>query len=89
MAEDVKSARYLAYEKDHFRELEANAAEQHLQSIKSGQLDQAERGSFYLDILRDVKTVNSYLVEAAAYPVLAKHDELLPNRLRDSENVLD
>lgn len=89
MAEDVKSARYLAYEKDYFRELEANAAEQHLRNIKSGLFDQAEQGSFYLDILRDAKTVNSYLVEAAAYPILAKHDELLPNRLRDSEGTLE
>ena len=89
MAEDVKSARYLAYEKDYFRELEANAAEQHLRNIKSGLFDQAEQGSFYLDILRDAKTVNSYLVEAAAYPILAKHDELLPNRLRDNDGTLE
>lgn len=89
VAEDVRSARYLAFEKDHFREIEANAAEQHLLSIRSGKLDQAELGSFYLDILRDIKTVNSYLVEAAAYPILAKHNELLPNRLRDSEGLLE
>lgn len=84
VAEDLRSARYLAYEKDHFRELEANAAEQHLLNIKSGNVKYAEVGSFYLDILRDLKTVNSYLVEAAAYPVLSKHNELLPNRLRDN-----
>lgn len=84
VAEDVKSARYLAYEKDHFREREGAAAEQHLNDIKAGKLEQAEMGSFYLDILRDVKTINSCLVEAAAYPILAKHDELLPNRLRDN-----
>ncbi|NYT63091.1 Na/Pi cotransporter family protein [Alcaligenaceae bacterium] len=89
VAEDVKSARFLAFEKDHFRELEAAAAEQHLLNIKLGKLEQAEQGSFYLDILRDVKTVNSYLVEAAAYPILAKHNELLPNRLRDSEGTLE
>ncbi len=89
VAEDVRSAKFLAFEKDHFRELEANAAEQHLENIKSGRLDQAELGSFYLDILRDIKTVNSYLVEASAYPILAKHDELLPNRLRDNEGLLE
>jgi phosphate:Na+ symporter len=83
----VKSARYLAYEKDYFRERESSAAEQHLNDIKAGKLAQAEMGSLYLDILRDVKTVNSCLVEAAAYPILAKHDELLPNRLRDSEGI--
>jgi phosphate:Na+ symporter len=84
VAEDIRSARYLAFEKDHFRELEATAAERNLQNIQTGSLDQAELGSLYLDILRDAKTVNSFLVEAAAYPVLAKHGELLPNRLREN-----
>lgn len=83
VAEDLKSARLLAVEKDHFRNIEAAAAERHLERIKSGQLDSAELGSLYLEILRDAKTVNSYLVGAAAYPVLAKHNELLPNRLRE------
>lgn len=89
VAEDIRSARFLAFEKDHFRELEASAAEQHLENIKSGHFDQAELGSFYLDILRDIKTINSYLVEASAYPILAKHNELLPNRLRDNEGLLE
>jgi phosphate:Na+ symporter len=89
VAEDLKSARYLAYEKDHFRERESTAAEQHLSDIKAGKLEQAEMGSFYLDILRDVKTINSCLVEAAAYPILARHDELLPNRLRGSEGLAE
>ncbi len=83
VAEDVKSARHLAYEKDYFRELEANAAEQNLKTIKSGLLEDVEAGSFYLDVLRDTKAVNSCLVGATAYPILAKHNELLPNRLRE------
>ncbi|MBB5216849.1 Na/Pi cotransporter family protein [Parapusillimonas granuli] len=85
VAEDLRSARYLAFEKDHFREVEANATEQHLQSLKSGDLERAQQGSLYLDILREAKTLNSCLVEAAAYPILAKHNELLPNRLRESD----
>jgi phosphate:Na+ symporter len=86
VAEDLKSARQLAFEKDRFRAIEMAAAENHLKRIKSGQIDSAEVGSLYLEILRDVKTINSYLVGAAAYPVLAKHNELLPNRLRDAGN---
>ncbi|MBV6306940.1 Na/Pi cotransporter family protein [Candidimonas humi] len=85
VAEDLKSARQLAVEKDHFRNIETAAAERHLDRIKSGQLDSAELGSLYLEILRDAKTVNSFLVGAAAYPVLAKHNELLPNRLREAQ----
>jgi len=87
VAEDLKSARYLAFEKDYFRELEATAAERNLRGIKAGRVEQAEMGSLYLDILRDAKTLNSCLVEAAAYPILAKHGELLPNRLRDKEGA--
>ena len=86
VAEDIKSARHLAYEKDHFRELEANAAEQHLRSIKSGRVDEVEQGSFYLDVLRDTKAINSCLVGSTAYPILAKHNELLPNRLREDDD---
>jgi len=84
VAEDLKSARQLAFEKDEFRSIEAQAAERQLHKIKSGQIDSAEVGSLYLEILRDIKTINSYLVGAAAYPVLAKHNELLPNRLREA-----
>ncbi|OZI19526.1 Na/Pi cotransporter [Bordetella genomosp. 9] len=83
---DLRQARALAGEKESFRALEAQAAEAHLQKIKSGQVEQAEIGQLYLDILRDVKGVNSYLVGAAAYPVLAKEGELLPSRLRESSN---
>jgi phosphate:Na+ symporter len=83
---DLRQARALAGEKEHFRALEAQASEAHLEKIKSGQIDAAEVGQLYLDILRDVKGVNSYLVGAAAYPVLAREGELLPSRLRETAN---
>jgi phosphate:Na+ symporter len=83
---DLRQARALASEKERFRALETRAAETHLEKIKSGKVDAAEVGQLYLDILRDVKAVNSYLVGAAAYPVLAKEGELLPSRLRESTN---
>lgn len=86
VSEDRHTARDLAYEKDHFRGLEAQATERHLGKIKAGELDSADIGTFYLEILRDATSVNSYLVNAAAYPILAKHGELLPNRLRESRS---
>ena len=85
VAEDVRSARYLAYEKDHFRKLETEATEKHLVEIKTGKAAQTEISSFVLNFMRDAKTINSHLVEAAAYPILARHNELLPNRLRETE----
>lgn len=83
---DLRQARLLAGEKERFRSLEARAAEIHLQKIKSGQVETAEVGQLYLDILRDMKGINSHLVGAAAYPLLAKEGELLPSRLRETGN---
>lgn len=82
---DRQVARTLAFEKDHFRTLEAKAAERHLDRIKTGRLDAADIGAFYLEILRDAGGVNGYLVNAAAYPILARFGELRPNRLRDAD----
>ena len=84
--DDVRQARELAGEKSRFRQLEIQESEAHLQKIKSGQIDAAEIGALYLDILRDMKSINSHLVGAAAYPLLARHGELLPSRLRDTGN---
>lgn len=78
-------ARSLAYEKDHFRTLEGKAAERHLERIKTGRIESADVGAFYLEVLRDAGGVNAYLVNAAAYPILARHGELRPNRLRDAD----
>ncbi|MFU2036668.1 Na/Pi cotransporter family protein, partial [Bordetella avium] len=82
--DDLRQARALAGEKSRFRALESEAAEEHLGKIKRGEVDAAEAGSLYLDILRDMKSINSHLVGAAAYPLLARHGELLPSRLRDT-----
>jgi len=81
---DLRQARALAEEKSRFRTLEIEAAELHLAQIKGGHLDAAEVGALYLDILRDAKSINSHLVGAAAYPLLARSGELLPSRLRES-----
>jgi len=82
--DDVRQARELAGEKARFRTLEAEEAESHLHKIKAGEVDAAEVGALYLDILRDMKSINSHLVGASAYPLLARHGELLPSRLRES-----
>ena len=85
VADDLGTARLLASEKERFRQLEADAAAQHMQQIKSGQVETADAGALYLDILRDLKSINSHIVGAAAYPLLARHGELLPSRLRKAQ----
>jgi phosphate:Na+ symporter len=81
---DRTTARALAAEKESFRDLETAAAERHLERIKTGRIDAADVGAFYLEILRDAAGVNACLVSAAAYPVLDRYGELRPNRLRES-----
>ena len=83
--DDLRQARALAGEKARFRGIETQASDTHLQRIKAGEVDAAEVGALYLDILRDMKGINSHLVGAAAYLLLARHGELLPSRLRESE----
>jgi phosphate:Na+ symporter len=85
ITEDLHQARELAVEKARFRKLEAQEAEAQLEKIKSGKIDAAEIGAVYLDILRDLKGINSHIIGAAAYPLLARNGELLPSRLRDYE----
>ncbi|GAA0781710.1 Na/Pi cotransporter family protein [Castellaniella ginsengisoli] len=82
---DRTVARALAFEKEHFRDLEARAAERHLERIKTGHIAAADVSAFYLEILRDAGGVNACLVNAAAYPILDRHGELRPNRLRKTE----
>jgi phosphate:Na+ symporter len=85
VSNDRATARNLAFEKEHFRALEARAAERHLDRIKTGRIDVADVGAFYLEILRDAGGVNACLVNAAAYPILDRYGELRPNRLREVE----
>ena len=81
MTEDPRSARRLLHEKEVFREFETNATEAHFGRVRAGRKDSVEAGRLHLDIVRDLKRVNSHLA-AAAYPILEGQGELLPSRLR-------
>ena len=41
----------------------------------------AQTSALHLDLLRDIKLINSHLVAAAAYPILERSGELLPSRI--------
>jgi phosphate:Na+ symporter len=82
MTGDERAARLLAAEKEGFRALEAAATDAHFERLRSGRLDSAETSALHLDALRDLKAVNTHLVAAAAYPVLASRGELLSTRIR-------
>ena len=78
---DRQLARKLMMEKDHFRDLERNAAESHHERLKSGKRESIETSSLHLDILRDFKRINSHL-SSVAYPILEQSGELRATRLR-------
>lgn len=82
MTGDVGAARALAGEKAVFRDLEAQAAAAHLARLRQRGPEAAGGGTLPLDVLRDLKRINTHLVAAAAYPVLAHDGALLPSRLR-------
>jgi phosphate:Na+ symporter len=79
---DASAARLLVAEKESFREVEADAVRAHFGRLQSGDANTVDTSSLHLDALRDLKRVNSHLVEGAAYPVLEAAGELLRTRLR-------
>jgi phosphate:Na+ symporter len=73
-------------EKEVLREIEATATAAHFARLRG--TAGADASALNLDLLRELKRVNSYLV-AAAYPVLEAQGELLPSRLRaESEGTI-
>jgi phosphate:Na+ symporter len=77
---DPRLARLAIEEKIVFRDAEAQAAQRHFVAMASQPQDKVRQGAQRLDLLRDLKNLNGHIVAAAAYPVLERHGELLPNR---------
>ena len=86
MTGDIRSARQLAAEKDVFRNLMTKATDAHFVRFRAGEIESVETSTMHLDALRDLRGINSYLVAAAAYPILERRGELLPSRLRDGSD---
>ncbi|MFM0030767.1 Na/Pi cotransporter family protein [Paraburkholderia madseniana] len=85
MTEDPRTARMLADEKVAFREAESTATASHFERLRSGRIDTAQTSALHLDLLRDLKLINSHIVAAAAYPVLERTGALLPSRIAANE----
>ena len=88
MTDDARAARTLLAEKEVFRDLEARATETHFARVRAGRVESVETSTLHLDVLRDLKRINSH-VAAAAYPVLERLGELLPSRLRRDTDAED
>ncbi len=83
MTGDLKLARRLFAEKRIFRELEKTAAENHLERLREGRIESMQTSGLHLDILRDLKRINSHLA-LVAQPLLEAVGELNPSRLKEN-----
>jgi phosphate:Na+ symporter len=69
MTGDVGMARKLLGEKGALREQEVSASESHFKRLSDGIAETIATSSLHLDILRDIRRINSY-VSLIAYPIL-------------------
>lgn len=77
---DLATARQLLKDKERFRDLELQGSQKHLARLRSGRVESIETSALHLDILRDLKRINSHLT-AVAYPILDAEGELRQSRL--------
>ena len=65
MTDDPSAARRLLGEKQVFRDLETQGTEAHFARIRAGRVESVETSTLRLDVLRDLKRINSHLAVAA------------------------
>jgi len=80
---DLRSAQRLLAEKEAFRNLERAYADSHLQRLVEQKLSSIETSALHLDIIRDLKRINSHIC-SIAYPILESAGALAPSRLRET-----
>ena len=81
IAGDQRMARRLIEEKVQFREMERAASESHLARLRRGRIESLETSALHLDVLRDLKRINSHLT-SVAYPILESTGALAESRLK-------
>ena len=84
MTPDRRLARRLLKEKSDMRNLEQDLVDRHFQRVRAGRVESISSSALHLDILRDLKRINSHLT-SVAYPILERHGELSDSRLRDTD----
>lgn len=82
---DVADAQTLIAEKVKFRELELVNYDKHLARLAEHTVQSIETSSLHLDLMRDLKRVNSHFC-SVAYPILEAAGALSESRLRAVEH---
>lgn len=83
MSGDALLARRLMEQKVHIRELEQKFAEAHYARIRDGKPESLGSSSLHLDVLRDLKRINSHIT-SVAYPILESTGQIAESRLIDA-----
>ena len=79
--QELETAKALLARKDQLREMELRSTERHLARLRSGEVASIETSALHLDVVRDLKRINSHLA-SVAYPILDRAGALRPSRLR-------
>ncbi|QNT78199.1 Na/Pi cotransporter family protein [Entomobacter blattae] len=82
MSEDEAVARNLVEQKNIFRNIEASSTASYYRKLRAGDKTTQTVGPYLLELLRDLKRVNTHIIAAAAYPVLERQGALLPSKLQ-------
>ena len=80
---NVRDAQKLLEEKARFRDLERAYADTHLARLSGNTLSSIETSSLHIDLLSDLKRINSHIC-SIAYPILESAGALALSRLRES-----
>lgn len=85
---ELKSAQELLAQKVLFRDLERAYANSHLERLAGQTLESIETSSLHLDLISDLKRVNSHIC-SIAYPILEQAGVLAKTRLKEPEPERD
>jgi phosphate:Na+ symporter len=85
---DITLARRLLREKTSMRAHEFEAADRHFARLRDGRAESIDTSSIHLDLIRDLKRINSHLT-SVAYAILDVAGELRDSRLRDQAQATD
>ena len=84
VANDKALARRLLGQKVAIRDMERLATSAHLERLRQGLPETIETSRIHLDVIRDLKRINSHLT-SVAYPILEAAGELSESRLKRTE----
>jgi phosphate:Na+ symporter len=79
---DFALAKRMMEVKVEVRRMERKSSELHLARLREGRVESLQTSSLHLDLLRDLKRINSHIV-SVAHPIMDESGLLVESRLRD------